>query len=268
MFYKKILTAYKKMGKKTRKCYYKKSSSSSCHKCSSCSSSSSDNYCKKKKCCCSSSSSAFTIDECRQAAAKGNWHPRKYNCSSDSSSKENTLCKSTSATCAPCRYDISKKDCPSSSSSCCSDSSCCSSSTDCYSSSSSSSCSSSSNSSCDPYYKWNEKPIKTKVCKNNVKCTAYKWRYGYGKCKHNNYYGKCTYGCKPVCCTSQYNKKKYKYNDFDAVRKGKYDAKFGKQKPCKKSSSSEAGCPGGNLPCAERRGKKAHYKKEHQEKKR
>lgn len=245
------------MGKRTPKCYYKKSSSSSCNKCSSCSSSSSTEKCKK--CCCSSScstSSAFTIDECQKAVAKGNYHARKCSCSSSSSSDDDTLCKSTSVTCNPCRYDISKKDCcPSSSSSCCSRSSCCSSSSsDCYSSSSSSCSSSSSSSSCDFYFLINQKPIKTEVCKDGVKCKAYKWKYGRGNCVHNKPYGQCKYQCRP-CCTKQYNKKKYKYNDYDAVKCGKYDKKFGKLY-CSSSSSSSSECPGCPVPTCKKKGHK------------
>lgn len=246
------------MGKKP-KCYYKKSSSSSCHQCSSCSSSS-EKKSKKGKCCCKkscSSSSGFSIDHCRKAAAKGNWHPRKCDCSSSSSSDDDTLCKSTSATCNPCVYDVSKKECcPSSSSSCCSSDSCCSSSSSCYSSSSSSCSSSSSNSSCDFYYKLGLKPIKKTVCKNGVRCEAYKWKYGRSRCRHGKLYGECPYLCKP-CCTKKYNKKKYVYNDYDLVKAGGLDKKFGAV-PCRKKSSSSSlpGCPGNPMPpCGDKKSK-------------
>lgn len=248
------------MGKEVRNCYYKKSSSSSCHKCSSCSSSSSSSSCSKCSCCSSGcSSSAYTIDECRRAANGGNWHARRCSCSSSSSSSEASVCKSTSASCNPCRYDISQQSCCSESSDCCSSSSgcCSSSSSDCYSSSSSSSCSSSSSDkSCDPYYIWGEKPIKKKLCKDGYKCKAYKWKYGLNKCKHGNVNGQCDRGCKAVCCTKQYAKKKYVYNDYDAAKAGKYDCKFGKNKCSKGSSSSSVNiCPGCPKPACAKSGK-------------
>lgn len=232
--------------KKHRPLYYKKSSSSSCSaKCEPC-----DDYkkpkchgCKKYKCCCSSSSSsAFSIDACRKAVAKGNYHPRKHNCSSSSSSDDASVCKSTSATCNPCRYDIKKEECSSSSSDCCSSSSCCSSSDDCYSSSSSSCSSSSSSCSKDPYFRWGEKPIKKTVCKDGYKYKTYKWKYGRNCPRHKKSYDEC--GCKKPCCTKQYAGDKYARNDYHAVKEGKYDGKYKVYKCKTHGKKYDDLCPG------------------------
>ena len=93
------------------------------------------------------------------------------------------------------------------------------------------------------------KPKKQVICKDGHKCETYKWKYGHGNCKHGVVYSSCKKGCKPLCCTKQYAKKKYRLNDYHAAKKGLYDKEYGKN-DCSPSSSSSSSvvCPPGPKP--------------------
>lgn len=92
------------------------------------------------------------------------------------------------------------------------------------------------------------KPMKKVICKDGHKCETYKWKYGHGNCKHGTAYSSCKKGCKPLCCTKQYAKKKYRLNDYHAAKKGLHDKSYGKNDCSKSSSSSSVECPPGQKP--------------------
>jgi len=92
------------------------------------------------------------------------------------------------------------------------------------------------------------KPMKKVICKDGNKCETYKWKYGHGNCKHGVTYSSCKRGCKPLCCTKQYAKKKYRLNDYHAAKKGLHDKSYGKNTCSNSSSSSSVDCPPGPKP--------------------